>query len=261
MKTTAQWTLAALPLCVLLAAAAQFPKSVTEPAAVDRGSKIWAKDCASCHGSTARGTATAPDMLRSLMVLHDRRENLRGKELAPYLKNTGPHHFDLNTEQTSDLSQFLSSQINHILRSGYDDHPKGLTSGDAKAGAAYFNGDGGCVKCHSVTGTGDLAHIGSKYTTATLQQKIVFPSGGLGKKAVSRVKVRMPNGEVFKGELVKMDDFVVTFKDADGRDRSVNRVRGSRVTVDDPYAQHVALLDRLTDTDMHNLTTYLDGLK
>jgi hypothetical protein len=33
------------------------------------------------------------------------------------------------------------------------------------------------------------------------------------------------------------------------------------VTVRDPLAAHQALLDRYTDADMHNLTTYLATLK
>ena len=44
---------------------------------------------------------------------------------------------------------------------------------DAKAGLAYFNGAGGCNKCHSPTA--DLAGVGSKYEPPMLQQKFLFP--------------------------------------------------------------------------------------
>lgn len=259
MNRIVRYALASLPLAGLLSASAQFPRSVTEPAAVERGAKIWAKDCAKCHGADARGAEGGPDMIRSTMVLHDRREHLLGKELAPYLKNSAPHHFSYDEKQAADLSQYLSSRVNGILRSGYDDKPKGLTTGDAEAGKAYFNGAGGCAKCHSVTG--EFAGIGSRYTPATLQQKIVFPMGGLGKKAATHVALKMPNGRTYEGDLVKMDDFTVTLKGTDGVVHSVARVAGSKLTVNDPYEGHIALLDKITDADMHNLTTYLDTLK
>ena len=254
-----QWSAGLLPLGLMLTAAAQFPRTTTEPAAVDRGAKIWAKDCARCHGADAKGTDTAPDLYRSTMVLHDRRENLRGKELAPFLKTSAPHHFSYSDKEASDISQFLSAQIAKILRSGYNDKPQGLTSGDLEAGKAYFNGAGGCTKCHSVTG--DLAGIGKRYTTATLQQKIVFPQGGLGKKAPVEVTVKMPTGKTVSGTLVSMDDFTATVKHQDGNIESVNIVAGSKVSVKNPYAEHEALVHRLTDADMHNLTTYLDTLQ
>lgn len=248
-----------LPLGVMLTAAAQFPRSITEPTAVDRGSKIWAKDCARCHGADAKGTNAAPDMIRSTVILHDRRENLHGKELVPFLKTSAPHNFNYSEKEASDISQFLSAQINKILRSGYNDKPQGLTSGDLEAGKAYFNGQGGCVKCHSVTG--DLAGVGKRYSTATLQQKIVFPQGGLGKKAPVEVTVKTPAGKTVSGTLVSMDDFTVTMKHQDGSVESVNIVAGSKVSVKNPYAEHEALVHRLTDADMHNLTTYLDTLQ
>ena len=258
-KKALQWTVGALPLGILLTASAQFPRSTTTPAAVDHGAKIYARDCASCHGAEAKGTATAPDMFRSNMVLHDRRENLRGKELAPYLKTMAPHHFSYSASDASDLSQFLSAQINKILRSGYNDKPQGLTSGDLEAGKAFFNGAGGCTKCHSVTG--DLAGVGKRYGTATLQQKIVFPQGGLGKKAAVEVTVKQPNGKTVSGTLVTMDDFNVTLKLQDGSIESISVIPGSKVSVKNPYEEHEALVHRLTDDDMHNLTTYLDTLK
>src|SRR5580704_13725166 len=45
--------------------------------------------------------------------------------------------------------------------------------GDAKAGQAYFNGEGKCNTCHSPTG--DLKGVGSKYGTTVLQAHIVYP--------------------------------------------------------------------------------------
>jgi cytochrome c oxidase cbb3-type subunit 3 len=240
---------------------AQFPKSITEPTAVERGAKAYASNCARCHGDDTRGiTGGAPDLLRSTLVLHDRRQSLHGKELAPYLKSTPPHKFDFNEKQADDLSQFLSASVNKILRSGYDDHPTHLTEGDAKAGEAYFHGAGGCDKCHSTTG--DLAGLGKRYSAAALQQKFLFPSSGIGKKSPITAVVKFPNGTTVTGDVVRIDDFTIQLRDhASGATKSFNRTAGVKVTTTNPYAAHEALLEKITDTDIHNLTTYLDTLQ
>ena len=251
-------------VCVCVAAAwlpirAQFPRSVTEPAAVAKGAAAYAKDCAKCHGEDARGSADAPDLIRSTVVLHDRRENLRGKELLPYLRTVGPHQFAYSDSEAGDLSQFLSAQVNKILRSGYDDRPKDLLSGDPKAGEAFFNGQGGCSKCHSTTG--DLAGLGKRYSAAALQQRFLFPQAILGKKAPVTATVKLADGSVISGDVVRIDDFTVTLRDAAGEIRSINRSPGSTVATKDPYTAHIELLNRITDADIHNLTTYLDALQ
>ncbi len=235
---------------------AQFPKSVVDPAVATRGASLYAKDCARCHGEDGRGTATSPDLIRSTMVLHDRREGLQGKELAVYLKSTPPHSFKYNDQQAAQLSQFLTQNINKILRSGYDTTPQQMLSGDAAAGQAYFNGN--CSKCHSATG--DLAGIGKKYAPAVLQQRFLFPASVIGAKLKTAVTVVIA-GKTTTGELVRIDDFTVALRDKSGELRSFNRTPGTRVTTVDPYAGHVDLLEHYTDADIHNLTTYLDTLQ
>src|SRR4051794_2589605 len=42
-----------------------------DPAAVERGAKLYAANCAGCHGNTARGNPGAPDLIRSIVVLTD----------------------------------------------------------------------------------------------------------------------------------------------------------------------------------------------
>src|SRR5262245_20944335 len=54
-----------------------------EPAAVDRGAKLYAANCAGCHGATARGNAGAPDLVRSMVVLTDE----KGILISPILRS------------------------------------------------------------------------------------------------------------------------------------------------------------------------------
>ena len=53
-----------------------------------------------------------------------------------------------------------------------------MLTGDAKAGAAYFNGEGKCSTCHSPTG--DLAGIGRRLEPIDLQQRFLFPAPARG---------------------------------------------------------------------------------
>jgi cytochrome c oxidase cbb3-type subunit 3 len=249
------------PACVQ----AQIQAIPVNPVSANRGAQLFAQSCSQCHGTDARGTATAPDLIRSLIVLHDRAQQLHGAALAPVLKQQPEHGFNFTQEQLADLSEFLTREINGILRSGYSNRPTNMLSGDPKAGEAYFNGAGGCNKCHSATG--DLAGLATRYDPAALQQKFVFPQAGFGRGRGGanaprpQVTVTLPSGQTIAGTLVRIDDFNVTLLDSSGQRHSFARVSGTKVDVTDPYAAHLALLDKYTNADIHNLTAYLETLK
>jgi len=246
--------------------AAQWRSEPVNQASANRGDPIYAQNCAKCHGADARGKGTAPDLIRADAVLHERMNNLNGSGLSAAVKALPDHKFEFTTEQWSDLSQSLSRQVFKILRSGYSNQPTEMLSGDVKAGEAYFTGAGGCSKCHSPTG--DLAHIGTKQTPAALQQRFLFPNAILRGAAAStsrpkpsQVIVKLESGETVSGDLVRIDDFNVTLRDVKGVARTVRRTAKTHVEVKDPFAAHVALLDQYTDTDIHNLTAYLETMK
>ena len=82
-------------------------------------------------------------------------------------------------------------------------------------------------------------------------------------KTAIRVTVTPASGPAVTGGLVRLTDFEVTLYDAaSGRLRSWLR-NGDvpKVVVTDPLQAHIDLMQRLTDTDMHNLTAYLATLK
>jgi mono/diheme cytochrome c family protein/small nuclear ribonucleoprotein (snRNP)-like protein len=247
------------------AAYAQIQSIPVDQASANRGAQLFAQSCAQCHGADARGTTHAPDLIRSLVVLHDRAQQLHGSEMAAVLKEQ-PHNFDLPAEQLADLSQFLTRAINGILRSGYSNRPTDMLSGDSKAGEVFFNGAGGCTKCHSATG--DLAGIATRYDPAALQQRFVFPESGIGRgrgasstAPKTKVTVTLSSGKSVAGTLVHIDDFNVTLLDSSGERQTLTREPGMKVDVSDPYAAHVALLDKYQNADIHNLTAYLETLK
>ncbi len=248
---------------------------IVDLAGADRGKTVYIAECITCHGNKARGgnsnlpeNQQGADLVRSLVILHDRYGNTIGQFLAKgHPLQSGQPSASLTAAQVGDLAHFLHQKMLETLRGGPYSKVLNVLTGDAKAGAAYFNGAGRCNTCHSVKG--DLAGVGKKYDPPTLQSKFLFPrtvgfgrpgSGQVTSKPVL-VTVTQPNGEVLTGVLDKLDDFNVSLRDAQGEYRSFKRTASLKVIKNDPYAQHAALLDQYTDKNMHDIVAYLETLK
>ena len=78
----------------------------------------------------------------------------------------------------------------------------------------------------------------------------------------STATITLPGGESVQGPVVRMDNFLITVRQADGTQRTIRRMGDiPKVELKDPLAGHKALLAELTDKDMHDVTAYLAGLK
>ncbi|HLH31565.1 MAG TPA: c-type cytochrome [Terriglobia bacterium] len=243
-------------LLLLRQGAGPADKQVVDAAAADRGKTIYTAECITCHGARARGTEDGADLVRSVVVLRDR----FGSEIGPFLRKGHPTQSNkpsasFTQAQTADLSHFLKQRVNDTLRSSPSYQVQNVLTGDAKAGAAYFNGAGKCNTCHSPSG--DLAGIGKRLDPPTLQQRVLFPRRT---KPVT-VTVTPPSGPAVSGTLERIDDFDVSLRDAAGQYRSWQRVPGLKVEKHDPLALHNELLDQYTDKDMHDIVRYLETLK
>jgi cytochrome c oxidase cbb3-type subunit III len=230
------------------------------------GKTFYSANCEGCHGADARGTPKGTNLVRSGIVLRDR----YGSALGPYLRNSHPpiatiaKPAELTGTQVLGLAHFVRDRVNDTLRGSPIFKPGDILTGDAKAGAAYFNGEGGCAQCHSPAG--DLAGIGRRLDPVTLQQRFLFPSNAGSHRRQTpapfvTVTVTTASGETLEGRLVHMDDFTVALRDATGAYRSVRRATGVRVVKHDPFAAHIALLPRITDKAIHDVVAYLETLK
>jgi cytochrome c oxidase cbb3-type subunit III len=236
-----------------------------EAAAADRGRKIYAAECVTCHGPSARGTERGANLIRSPRVLRDR----YGSAIGPFLKQghpmqTGAPSAGLTDAQITDISHFIWDRINATLRGSAEFDVKDVLTGDRNAGEAFFKGEGACTTCHSPTG--DLAGYGKRYPPVEIQQRFVFPAatGGRGRGGARRqvtVTVTSPNSTPVSGVLVAMDDFTVALRDDAGLYRSWTRTPDMKIVKTDPYAAHIKLLDTLTDKAMHDVVAYLESLK
>jgi mono/diheme cytochrome c family protein len=239
-----------------------------DAAAIQRGTKDFVSNCAFCHGSSGTGGEGGPDLIRSVLVLHDQ----KGDQIGPVIRNGRPQKgmpkFALTQEQIEGISAFLHAQAE--ARADRDSYQiQNIVTGDAKAGEAYFNGAGKCATCHSTTG--DLKGVAGRYDPVALQSRFLYPKTfywpgmpqPVKKPLPTTVTVTLPSGKTFSGELRHNDDFSVSMVDSGGEYHSWLRTRtpGLKVEVHNPLQAHIDLLPKYTDTDMHNILAYLETLK
>ncbi len=223
---------------------------------VAAGDVLFHQNCAFCHGRDAMGGETGPDLTQSKVVLGDK----TGEKIAQVVREGKVEpkmpRFNFSTEEIASLVAFIRWRIKMAA-----EHPGGrrgvsvadLQTGNTEKGNAYFNGEGGCSKCHSATG--DLAGVASRFQGLQLEERMLYPRG-----ARATVAVALPSGEKVAGTLAYQDEFTIGLRDSQGTYRSW---RVDRVTfaVDAPAEAHVEQFPKYTDDDVHNLMAYLQTLK
>ncbi len=223
---------------------------------VGAGSAIFQRNCAFCHGRDAQGGESGPDLTRSKLVLADK----GGDKISEVVRDGRPEKkmpsFNLSTQEMASLVAFIHDQEAKASatkggRRGVD--VADLQTGNVDSGRQYFNGAGGCSKCHSANG--DLAGIALRYEGLDLEKQMLYP-----RNAKSHVTVTLPTGQKITGTLAYLDEFTVGLRDSDGRYRSwsVTRVK---YAVDSPVEAHVEQFPKYTDADIHNLMAYLQTLR
>ena len=234
---------------------AQAPASANPP-----GQTLFAARCGFCHGRDAAGGETGPDLTSSPLV----KDDVGGDKLIPVIRdgriNAGMPAFALGATDLEALVAFIHDQ--HKKAEAQPGRRRGVTledlqTGNATAGQAYFNGAGGCAKCHKPDG--DLAHVATRLQPLALLRRMLFPTRG-DRLNPATVTVTPAGGATVTGRLVYRDEFTVALTDSAGWYRSFPIDRVS-LTVDDPLDAHRAQLGRYTDKDMHDVLAYLQTLR
>jgi mono/diheme cytochrome c family protein len=221
------------------------------------GGALFQQNCAFCHGRDAMGGETGPDLTRSKLVLSD----TDGSKISEVVREGRTSNdkrmpaFQFSGPELASLVAFIRASVAAAEamkggRRGVD--VADLQTGNVQSGEKYFNGAGGCTKCHSATG--DLAGIASRYQGLQLEERMLYP-----RDAKSTVTVTLPSGEKVTGTLAYRDEFTIALRDSGGTYRSWP-VKDVRYEVDSPVNAHVELFSRYTDDDIHNLMAYLQTL-
>ncbi len=82
-----------------------------------------------------------------------------------------------------------------------------------------------------------------------------------GSKSAPKATITFPNGKTITGTIKYQDDFHISLYDADGNYHSIALDKGVNVQMEDKLVFHRQMLDRYTNTQMHDLTAYLVTLK
>jgi cytochrome c oxidase cbb3-type subunit 3 len=204
------------------------------------------------------GGETGPDLTRSSLVLAD----ADGSKISEVVREGRTENdkrmpaFQFSSPEIASLVAFIRASVVAAAamkggRRGVD--VADLQTGNAESGKKYFNGAGGCAKCHSATG--DLAGIARRYEGLQLEERMLYP-----RNAKSTVSVTLPSGQKVAGTLAYRDEFTIALRDGSGAYKSwpVEKVK---YTVDSPVDAHVRLFSRYTDDDIHDLMAYLQTLR
>jgi cytochrome c oxidase cbb3-type subunit 3 len=226
---------------------------------VARGKAVFAKACASCHAENAAGTSKGANLMRSTLVRHD----ADGSAVKAVIE-TGKSHgavkpIQMSAADANDVVAYIEWAVQNYDRTSAGAPPRSyplskLLVGNAEAGKAFFNGTGGCAKCHSPTG--DLAGIGSKYSPVDLQSRFLMPKS---RKPVMAT-VTTATGEKVSGRVLVINNFDVSVQDADGKTHKWP-AESVKVEKEDPLEAHRELLPKYTDADVHNMFAYLVTLQ
>src|SRR5262249_21408380 len=238
---------------------AQGPPQPTpeQRAAIERGRAQFQPACGFCHGPDATG-ARGPDLARSALVAHDVKGDLMGEVVRNGRPDKGMPALPLSADQIGDITAFLHARTKEAIESSGvpADYPfEKLLTGNAEKGKAYFEGAGGCVKCHSPVG--DLGGISKKYNSIELPPHMLYP-----KEQPGIATVTWPSAKQLSGTVSHIDDFTIGIRvgNKDGWYRSFPRGE-VKVELKDPLQAHRELLPKISQTQMHDLFSYLYTFK
>ncbi len=232
---------------------------------IERGNGLYQVNCMACHGRDLRGgDGGGPNLLRSDIVLND----VEGEVIGELLRN-GLNRMPANTSLDAEAIRSIAGYIHSVLATAQGqgapprvEYDLDIVVGDARRGERYFNRE--CAMCHSATG--DLAGIATLIDDpVNLQNSWVAgrrQGRGGGPAPAMTVTVTQADGSTVSGELVRYDDFFVSLRTPDGGYRGFSRVgTGVSLAFDDPLAGHKALWSAIEDSEMHDVTAYLETLK
>jgi cytochrome c oxidase cbb3-type subunit III len=222
-----------------------------DKAAAERGAPLFVQNCAFCHGPKARG-ATGPSLITSDQVLADD----HGEHLVVFLKqgipeNGMPAFAAMSDRQLTDIAEFLHLQVEDVANRGTY-QVLNILVGNAAQGKSYVESH--CMSCHT---SETFAHIASKYNSPQqLQRNWIWPVRD--EAITAEIKT---TDHTISGKVTQVSDFQIRLVTESGEVKTIDRVPGVEVRINNPLAAHEQILMTLGNDNMHNVTAYLETLK
>jgi putative heme-binding domain-containing protein len=263
MKQGRTWVLL---LCAsVVPAQAQAPKPIASPSPEDlaQGQRLFAAQCARCHGASGTG-GMGPSLQRPKLGRAPDDEALLG------IIQDGIPGTAMGFASLSDLE---NAQVAAYVRS-LGRLPLEAAPGDPVRGRLVYE-RAGCVTCHAIRGAGhasgpDLSEIGSRRGIAHLRQSLLDPPaafpllplpyepggfvGYLPIVAVTR------SGREVSGVRINEDSFSVQLRDAAGVLHSLRKSDLARLDRQPGTSVMPSYAESLSSTEIDDVVSYLASL-
>ncbi len=188
------------------------------------GQKLFAGQCAGCHGADAHGTDRGPGLAANRRVRSRSAQQLRDfiRKGAPGL---GMPAFALPTDELDALAALLLSLNAPAAESS--------AIGDPAAGKQFFWGQGQCASCHMVDGGGkaigpDLSDVGNRMTVEEIRDALLRPSAHTT-PGYELVTVKLRDGQTIRGFAKSRSNFDIGVQDLEGRFHSLQEGQVSAI--------------------------------
>jgi putative heme-binding domain-containing protein len=184
---------------------------------IEDGGRVFRQSCANCHGpdgneipgiDLGRGVFKTAKTDEDLIAVI--RKGVPGTPMPP-----------------TNMSEEQAKRVVSYLRATAATKTSATALGDAGRGKTLFEGKGGCVKCHRVSGMGartgpDLTRIGQLRRSVDLQRSLLDP--GADVLPTGRFyRVVTKDGATVTGRLLNIDTFTVQMIDTREQLRSFTK--------------------------------------
>lgn len=240
-----------LPTMVVPRALVAQDRPGPDPLGQSQGAKLFASNCAACHGADGGGGEHAPDIATSSDVQRLPNQNLTGI-VKNGISGTGMPAFNwLGQEKISSIVAYLRTlggKSNSIT-----------LPGNAEQGEKVFFGKAQCSACHMAQGKGGFlaSDLSSSNTSPDrLRQVILDPANSLPtpKKAVT---ITTTGGQKSTGALRAQDNFSISIQTLDGAFHYFPNSDITSVEIGVHSLMPSDYRSRLSDSEINDLISYL----
>lgn len=225
--------------------------SITPPQS-ERAAKLFAVNCASCHGTDAHGTDHGP-RLAGLRELQGRSASWIRGVIYNGIPSGGMPAFHLSADELDTLAAMVYSLNSPAAGTA--------VPGDRAAGEKYFFGQGNCYSCHMVEGRGravgpDLSNVGLQMRVDEIRQSLLHPNAHIT-SGYGLVIVRLRDGKMIRGFARRRSNFEIVVQDTQ---QKFHMLRRTDILEIQQEKQSPMPPTNASPEELENLIAYLSGL-
>lgn len=220
---------------------------------IEDGGRVFRQSCANCHGPDGN-ELPGIDLGRGVF-----KTAKTDGDLVAIIRKGVPG----TPMPATNMSDEQAKRVVAYLRSLAATRTSGAATGDAGRGKALFEGKGGCLSCHRVSGVGsrvgpDLSRVGQLRRSVELERSLVDP----GAEVVPTgrfYRVVTKDGATVTGRLLNIDTFTVQMMDTKEQLRSFTKANLKEFGfIPTPMP---SFKDRLNPQELADVVSYLVSLK